>query len=94
MIVDCDRCEVRGGACQDCVITLLLGAPPAGVELDATERQALHTLAEVGMVPRLRLVDRHQARAVPLAATDADARLCKSAERCSLDGERSRRQVS
>ncbi|MGH3833200.1 MAG: hypothetical protein ACRDRS_22665 [Pseudonocardiaceae bacterium] len=94
MIVDCDRCEVRGGACQDCVITLLLGAPPAGVELDATERQALRTLAEVGMVPQLRLVDRNQARAVPLAATDTAACLGKGAERCSLDDERSRRQVS
>ena len=27
MIVDCDRCEVRGAACADCVIGVLLGAP-------------------------------------------------------------------
>jgi hypothetical protein len=27
MIVDCDRCEVRGTACADCVIGVLLGAP-------------------------------------------------------------------
>ena len=27
MIVDCDRCEVRGNACGDCVIGVLLGAP-------------------------------------------------------------------
>ena len=51
MIVDCDRCEVRGLACQDCVITVLLGALPGGVELDGTERLALDTLAEAGMVP-------------------------------------------
>ena len=57
MIVDCDRCAVRGDACQDCVITVLLGAPPEGVELDRTERWALDTLADAGMVPRLQLVD-------------------------------------
>jgi hypothetical protein len=57
MIVDCDRCQVRGNACQDCVITVLLGAPPGAVELDGAERQALDTLAEAGMVPHLRLVD-------------------------------------
>ncbi|MBV8543022.1 MAG: hypothetical protein JO364_00715 [Pseudonocardiales bacterium] len=90
MIVDCDRCEVRGGACQDCVITVLLGAPPGGVELDGTERRALDTLAEVGMVPRLRLVDR---QATP-AASDTGAYLPKSAQRCVGDGERSQRHVS
>lgn len=57
MIVDCDRCQVRGNACQDCVITVLLGAPPGAVELDGAERQALDTLAAAGMVPHLRLVD-------------------------------------
>lgn len=27
MIVDCDRCEVRGDACGDCVVGVLLGVP-------------------------------------------------------------------
>jgi hypothetical protein len=27
MIIDCERCEVRGNACGDCVIGVLLGAP-------------------------------------------------------------------
>lgn len=27
MIVDCDSCEVRGDACGDCVIGVLLGVP-------------------------------------------------------------------
>ncbi|MGH3773629.1 MAG: hypothetical protein ACRDRW_19925 [Pseudonocardiaceae bacterium] len=98
MIVDCDRCEVRGGACQDCVITVLLGAPPGGVELDSTERQALDTLAEAGMVPRLRLVRPHQDRVVTLAAPPVAANtgphLGKNAERTTVDGERSRRHVS
>jgi hypothetical protein len=56
MIVDCDRCEVRGDACNGCVITVLLGAPPGGVLLDDTERRALDVLADAGMVPQLRLV--------------------------------------
>ena len=70
MIVDCDRCEVRGLACQDCVITVLLGAPPSGVELDGTERLALDPLAEAGMVPHLQLVDRdgdrHMTEGIPV----------------------------
>jgi hypothetical protein len=28
VIVDCDRCAVRGDACHDCVISVLFGAPP------------------------------------------------------------------
>ncbi|WP_246076693.1 hypothetical protein [Amycolatopsis cihanbeyliensis] len=55
MIIDCDRCEVRGDACSDCVVSVLLGAPPA-VEWDDDERRAVDALAEAGMVPRLRLV--------------------------------------
>jgi hypothetical protein len=38
------------------VVSVLLGAPPTGVELDDAEQQALRHLAEAGMVPRLRLV--------------------------------------
>jgi hypothetical protein len=30
MIIDCDTCEVRGAACTDCVIGVLLGAPGSG----------------------------------------------------------------
>ncbi|MBV9011857.1 MAG: hypothetical protein JO272_07365 [Pseudonocardiales bacterium] len=93
MIVDCDRCEVRGSACQDCVITVLLGAPPGGVELDGAERRALDTLANAGMVPRLQLIDRREGRRVARAA-DADAQLRRGAERYADGGERSRRQVS
>ncbi|CRK55700.1 hypothetical protein [Alloactinosynnema sp. L-07] len=55
MIIDCDSCEVRGDACQDCVITCLLGAPP-NVDLDSSERSAIDALAGAGLVPRLRLI--------------------------------------
>ena len=52
--LDCDGCEVRGAACGDCVVTVLLGAPPAGVEIDEVEARALQALAEGGLVPPLR----------------------------------------
>ncbi|MCW2505499.1 MAG: hypothetical protein JWO79_3783 [Actinomycetia bacterium] len=56
MLIDCDTCVVRGPACGDCVISVMLGAPPTGVNLDETERRALDALAGAGMVPQLRLV--------------------------------------
>jgi hypothetical protein len=56
MHIDCDKCQVRGLACGDCVVTILLGAPPEGVVLDADEQRALEVLAGCGLVPPLRLV--------------------------------------
>jgi hypothetical protein len=62
MIVDCDRCEVRGDACGDCVITVLLGSAPGqvrsddNVRFDDAEQRAIDALAGAGLVPRLRLV--------------------------------------
>jgi len=56
VLIDCDRCEVRGLACGDCVVTVLLGAPPDGVILDTEEQQAIGVLAGSGLVPPLRLV--------------------------------------
>ena len=29
MIIDCDSCEMRNIACDDCVVSVLLAAPPA-----------------------------------------------------------------
>ena len=56
MLIDCDGCAVRDLACGDCVVTVLLGAPPGALEVDDSERQALEVLAESGLVPRLQLV--------------------------------------
>lgn len=56
MLIDCDSCTVRGLACGDCVITVLLGVPPAGVELDDAEQAAIGVLAAQGLVPPLRLL--------------------------------------
>lgn len=57
VVVDCDRCLVKGpSACGDCVVTVLLGSPPAGIEIDADEMRALDVLSNSGVVPPLRLV--------------------------------------
>jgi hypothetical protein len=80
MIIDCDSCQVRGAACGDCVIGVLMGRPaaadeepevPSGapiVQLDAPEQRALAVLADQGLVPRLRLVAPEPRR----ARTDRD----------------------
>jgi hypothetical protein len=77
MIVDCDRCPVRGGACQDCVITVLFGAPPGDVEWDDPQRPAPGIIAGVGTLSPRQLVHRHP----------------NGAEWSATDGERSGRQV-
>lgn len=53
MLIDCDRCEMRDIACDDCVINVLLGAPPE-VELGDETAVALRHLADGGLVPPLR----------------------------------------
>lgn len=54
--VDCGTCQARGPACSDCVISVLLGAPDEGVDLNPEERGALSALADSGVLPPLRLV--------------------------------------
>lgn len=63
--IDCDTCAVRGLACGDCVVTVLLGPPPE-MGFDDDERRALEVLAGSGLVPPLRMV-------TPLASGDVDA---------------------
>jgi hypothetical protein len=59
MIIDCDRCEVRDIACDDCVVSVLLAAPPAvergDIEWSDDESGALRTLADSGLVPPVRM---------------------------------------
>ena len=54
VIIDCSTCAVRDLACDDCVVSVLLGSPPG--ELESTEVAALAVLADSGLVPPLRLV--------------------------------------
>jgi hypothetical protein len=55
MRIDCGTCVVRGLACHDCVVTVLLGPPPE-LSFDDDECRALGVLADSGLVPRLRMV--------------------------------------
>ncbi|WP_413449826.1 hypothetical protein AA0Y32_03970 [Georgenia phoenicis] len=59
MIIDCDSCTVRTIACDDCVVSFLLGPGrgpvPAPRDLGEDERTALAVLADNGLVPPLRL---------------------------------------
>jgi len=54
--IDCDTCTVRGLACHDCVVTVLLG-PPDELTFDDDETRALDVRAAGGLVPPLRMVE-------------------------------------
>lgn len=51
--VNCHTCRARGPACDDCVISVLLGPP--GVDLVEPERRALAVLSDAGLLPPLRM---------------------------------------
>lgn len=53
--IDCDTCVVRGLACHDCVVTVLMGPPPE-LSFDDDAQRALEVLAGSGLVPPLRMV--------------------------------------
>jgi hypothetical protein len=63
--IDCDSCLVRGLACHDCVVTVLLGPPPE-LSFDDDEQRALEALAGSGLVPPLRMV-------TPLAGPEVES---------------------
>jgi hypothetical protein len=50
-VIDCGTCTVRGAACDDCVVSVMLGGPPG--PLDVEEQRALTVLADAGLVPPL-----------------------------------------
>ena len=66
MLIDCDTCTVRGQDCDDCVVTVLLGAPPGWRGSDPTV-VPLSRRGALGPAP----VERRPA--VAAAATDGEA---------------------
>ena len=58
MLIDCDTCTARGTGCADCVVTVLLGAPPGWQGVDPVV---------VPMTPRTRV---GRADTADLAAED------------------------
>lgn len=58
MLIDCDSCQVAGPACQDCVVSVLLGVPDPSivpVPIEGEHARAMEVLADCGLVPPLRL---------------------------------------
>lgn len=60
MLIDCDTCTARGTGCGDCVVTVLLGAPPGWQGGDPT------TPVVVPLTAR----DRRAGATPPVAAED------------------------
>ncbi len=54
-VIDCDTCSVRGAACDDCVVSVMLGGPPGALPIEPDEHRALAVLAGAGLVPPLQM---------------------------------------
>lgn len=52
MIIDCDRCAMRGRGCADCVVTVLLGPPDEAADpvLAPEVRRAIDIFAAADML--------------------------------------------
>jgi hypothetical protein len=59
LTIDCDRCALKETeACDDCVVTFLLGREPDdAVVIDADEARAMRMLERAGLVPTLRFAN-------------------------------------
>ena len=55
MKIDCGSCTQKPVACSDCVVTLFLSMPSLDGELQTPESDAISVLAQVGLVPKLRM---------------------------------------
>jgi hypothetical protein len=92
VIIDCDKCVIRGIGCKDCVISVLLDAPEH-IEFAEPELRAFDTLADAGLVPRLRLIPINpRPESAPKSADTPELPL-PCAERSTKDGGRQQRQV-
>jgi hypothetical protein len=59
MRIDCDECVMQHThACDDCIVTAILGVEERQVDLADVESIALRNLADGGVVSPLRLVVR------------------------------------
>jgi hypothetical protein len=58
--IDCGECAMDGtAACEDCVVTFILGREPGdALVVDAEAERALRTLSDHGLVPKLRHTSR------------------------------------
>lgn len=59
MLIDCNECAMQNTeACRDCVVSFVLHDRRGPLEVDEEQAGALEVLAEIGLVPELRLVPR------------------------------------
>lgn len=59
MRIDCDECAMHDTeACRDCVVTHVLRDVAGPLEVDEDQAEALEILADLGLVPELRLLRR------------------------------------
>jgi hypothetical protein len=59
MRIDCNECAMHETeACRDCVVTHVLSDLGGPLEVDEDQAEALSILADVGLVPELRLLRR------------------------------------
>ena len=56
MRIDCDECVMQHtSACDDCVVTFIVGREPAdAIVIDLDEQRAVRSLQAAGLVPGLR----------------------------------------
>jgi hypothetical protein len=48
MLIDCDRCPVRGAGCADCLVTALFEGNAAEAALGPAELRAIEVFARAG----------------------------------------------
>ena len=60
LTISCDDCVLGPGpACDDCVVSFVLGAEDTGgIVIDAEEARAVRLFGEAGLVPQLRFTRR------------------------------------
>ncbi len=58
--IDCGSCAVRGLACDDCVVSVLLDRDDDSLTFDRAEQDAVSALWSSGLVPPLRLVPKRR----------------------------------
>ena len=85
MLIDCDTCAVRGQGCDDCVVTVLLGAPPGwGSEPTVVPLTRRRPGVRAGDAPRSA---RAGGATEAVASTEADAAVGNAPGRALPDRE-------
>ena len=55
-LINCDTCQAKPSACEDCLITAIVDQLGTPITFSEQEKDALAVMAEVGLIPPLRLV--------------------------------------